>query len=131
MLLYCWIVDISGHVALVDAHPHVDVPADAPAGGPAVLDDPVLVAVAAAGLVVADGQDGMVDAGLAAAGVVVDTAGVGLEAVRAGVNQDGEGGVGVQAVDHVGLVHGGHVAVAGDLDNSVGSVEPGGQREKE
>lgn len=62
----------------------------------------------------------MVDGGLAARGIVVDSAAVGLEALGAGIDEDGEGRVGVQGVGHAGCVHGGCVPVGGDVSNSLG-----------
>ena len=92
-----WVVDVSLHVALVDSHPHADVSTVSPSASPGVLHDPVLLAAASRHVIskqvkiwkkwrkkrkkneandLPDSQDGVVDGGLAARGIVVDTAAV-------------------------------------------------------
>jgi len=64
----------------------------------------------------------VVDGGLAARGIVVDTAVVALETLCAGIDEDGERRVGVEGVDHVWCVHGGDILVAGDVGDGIGVV---------
>merc|ERR1719397_462739 len=110
--LYNGVVWVSLDVALVDVVSHLDVSMVSPSTAPGVLHNPVGFA---SGPVISDSEDGVVDGGLAAVGVIVHTAVVVLERLRAGVDEDSVRAGSVNGVSHSGGAHGRSIPVGGDL----------------
>ena len=89
----------------------LDVALVTPGGVPGVLDEPVVLTVLSA---VADGEDGVVEAG-AATGGVEDTRLVGLEDELVSLDRDGKGLLGESGL-HLAGAGGGHSQVVRDSD---------------
>ena len=108
---------LRGDTALVSVvAAHLDVAALTPAGAPRVLDEPVVLSVLGG---IADGQDGMVQAGGGAVRLIVHTARVQLERHLGGVDQNSDGSDGGDGIQQGALALGRHVHVAGESGHRV------------